>query len=457
MAVSSGMSRARGRFSPARLAAGMIVSYLVVVTVGWVLLVGTGEVWVTFPLPVLFPLSIPLGFVLVGSQAGRLLDVRQMKAHFPRVAAGFSVGFALGGPAAAGLVSPLGGPHQLLGLDVLAAAVMLAFVVATARAFPDELDAAPERRDRQAPAPDRHARRKLIANRMVALILGYRVLSAAVTQLLDYMVWERAAARYPDPDSLAQFLGLFGAVINVVSVLFVAVAAGWLLSRFGIGFGLAANPLGVLVLLVGTCPVGFTAGTATFLLLVLVCAQQVVDISLTDGTTRTSINATYRALRPDERLRAQTMVEGAGVPLALGFVGVLLIVFDALGLGIRTVVVVTLLLTAVWLVSAVLAYREYGANLRDVLSRRAPGARRLAHRRRRLARRGGPAAGERRPARRTCRSRRAVGHRARRHRAPARPAGRRRPDPPQAGPADGRRDRPAGDPGGARPGRGTAR
>jgi hypothetical protein len=192
-----------------------------------------------------------------------------------------------------------------------------------------------------------------------------------VTQLLDYMVWERAAARYPNPDSLAQFLGVFGAVINVVSVLFVVVAAGWLLSRFGIGFGLAANPVGVLVLLVATTLVGYTAGPATFLLLVLVCAQQVADISLTDGTTRTSINATYQALRPDERLRAQTMVEGAGVPLALGFVGIQLIVFDALGLGIRTVVVVTLVLTAVWLASAVLAFKEYGVNLREVLSRRA--------------------------------------------------------------------------------------
>ncbi len=373
VAVSSGMSRAQGRFSLARLAAGMVAAYLLIVAAGWLVMVRTGDTWVTFPLLVLFPLSIPIGFVLVGSQAGRLLDVRQMKAHFPRVAAGFSVGFALGGLAAAGLVSPLGGPQHLLGLDVLAAVLMLALVLVTARAFPGELDGAPERRDRQATTPDpaRRAWRGLVANRMVALILCYQVLSAAVTQLLDYMVWERAAARYPDPESLAQFLGIFGAVINVVSVVFVVVAAGWLLSRFGIGFGLAANPLGVLVLLVATTLVGFTAGTATFLLLVVVCAQQVADIALTDGTTRTSINATYQALRPDERLRAQTMVEGAGVPLALGFVGVLLIVFDALGLGIRTVLVVTLVLTVAWVASAVLAFREYGVNLRDVLSRRA--------------------------------------------------------------------------------------
>ena len=62
------------------------------------------------------------------------------------------------------------------------------------------------------------------------MIFGYQLLSAAVTQLLDFMVWERAADRYPDPSDLARFLGIFGAVINIVSVAFVALLAGRLLT-----------------------------------------------------------------------------------------------------------------------------------------------------------------------------------------------------------------------------------
>ena len=46
---------------------------------------------------VLFPIALQLGFVFIGGQAGRLLDVRQMKERFPRVVGGFSVGFLLGG------------------------------------------------------------------------------------------------------------------------------------------------------------------------------------------------------------------------------------------------------------------------------------------------------------------------------------------------------------------------
>ncbi len=377
VAVSSLMSQAQRRISLARLTALLLWIYLVAVVVGWIVLTRAGGVWVTFPLLVMFPLSIPLGFVLVGSQAGRLLDVRQMKAHFPRVAAGFSVGFALGGITAAALVRPLGGPDDLLALDGLAALTMLGLAFETARRFPDELRKPPTPEPKR---PKRAARgandpvgwwRALTSNRLVLLIFGYQVLSAAVTQLLDFMVWERAAARYPDASDLAQFQGIFGAVINVASVAFVVSLGGWLLTRYGLGLGLAANPLGVLVLLAATTVVGYAVGPVAFLFFALVCAQQVTDISLTDGTTRTSINATYQALQPDLRLRAQTMIEGAGVPLALGFVGVLLLGYDALGLDIRAVVIVTFLLTVVWVAAAVLAYREYGVNLRAVISRRA--------------------------------------------------------------------------------------
>jgi hypothetical protein len=373
VAVSSAMSRAQRRYSLARLAAGVIAAYLLAVAAGWVVLMASDGFWVTFPLLVLFPLSIPIGFVVVGSQAGRLLDVRQMKAHFPRVVAGFSVGFALGGVAAAGLVRPLGGARHLLGLDLLAAAALLALVVATARAFPAELAAPP------APAAPREATdrrrsqawRAVLHNRMVALILGYQVLSAAVTQLLDYMVWERAAARYSDASAIAQFQGVFGAVINVTSLALGLGVAGWLLTRYGIGFGLAANPVGVLVLLATTTVVGYAVGPAALGFFLLVCSQSVTDIALTDGTTRTSINATYQALPSEERLRAQTLIEGAGVPLALGLVGLLLIAHQLLGVGVRTVGTVTLGLTVLWLVWAVLGFREYGVNLRAVIARRA--------------------------------------------------------------------------------------
>ncbi len=75
-------------------------------------------------------------------------------------------------------------------------------------------------------------------------------------------------------------------------------------------------------------------------------------------------------MRSVVRLRAQTWVEAAGVPLALGFVGAYLLLFDALDLGILTLAVSVALMSIVWLVLAVLAYREYGRDLHRAFVRR---------------------------------------------------------------------------------------
>jgi hypothetical protein len=293
-----------------------------------------------------------------------------MKAYFPRVVAGFSVGFAVGGLVAAGLVGPFGGPENLLALDVVTALGFLALVAQTARQFPQELRAAPEPAPVTAPVDVQPTERPR-GQRLVLVIFGYQLASAGVTQLLDFMVWERAAARYPDPSDLAQFLGVFGATINVVSVAFVVLVAGWLLTRYGISLGLAANPAGVLVLLVVATALGVASGIGSLAFFVVVCAQQVTDIAFTDGTTRTSINATYQALPVRQRLKAQTRIEGAGVPLALGGVGLSLLAYNALGLDVLALAVFTLLVTLGWLVLAVMAYREYGANLRASLTEHA--------------------------------------------------------------------------------------
>ena len=373
VAVSSAVTVAQRRMPLGRLALAVLVLYVVLVSTAWVLLSRWDMAWVTFVLIVLFPLSIPTGFLLVGSQAVRLYDVQTLKRDFPRIVAGFSIGFAVGGLAAAALVEPLGGPTNLLLIDLVMALVFITIIWSTSRQFPGQLLTPPS----QAPGRHEPSRRtsrladlRLLREPFVLLVLGYQIVSAGVTQLFDYLVWDRAAAYYADPDSLAQFMGAFGAILNIVAVLFTLLLAGRLLGRFGIGFGLLVNPVGVLVMTVVVLGVGFGPGIATFTYLVTVCAAQIVDISLTDGTTRTSIAATYQGIRRGDRLRAQTFVEGAGVPLAVGLVGAYLLVVRALGLDVQAVVWTTGLLTLVWIWLAVKAHRGYAGHLGGVLADR---------------------------------------------------------------------------------------
>jgi hypothetical protein len=110
VALSRGLRGLQARLSLTAVAVCCIGAYVVLVAAGWALLRFGDQTWVSAVLVGLFPLAIPVGFVLVGTQAGRLLDVRAMKRYFARIVAGFSLGFAVGGAGAAFLTGPLGGP-----------------------------------------------------------------------------------------------------------------------------------------------------------------------------------------------------------------------------------------------------------------------------------------------------------------------------------------------------------
>jgi hypothetical protein len=366
--ASWGMSRAQRRWTLLQIGLTVLASLLVVVAAGWVLLVVAEANWVTFPLLVLFPLSIPIGLFLVGAQAGRLLDLQQMKARYSRVVGGFTIGLAVGGLLAAWLVRVTGDIRQLLLLDLVPLAAFGVLLAQTGRRYPAQLHAVP------APVAVAPTARKTLGRgrvkRLVLLVLGYSVASAAATQLLYFIVWDQASVRYPDADHLAAFLGAFGALMNTVSIAFVVLLAGRLLRRYGVRLGLVANPVAVLAVTTVSVVTGAVTGSATTAFFVLVCSAQVADIALTDGTTRTSINATYQVLAPAERLAAQTSVEAAGEPAAIAAVGGLVLIFGALGLGIIWLAVAAAVLGVLWLAIAVLCHREYGRRLRDSLARR---------------------------------------------------------------------------------------
>ena len=127
------------------------------------------------PLLVLFPILIQLGFVFIGGQAGRILDIAGIKASFPRIMTGFPVGAVLGGLLAGQLVSWFGRTEELLLATAVAQAAFAGLVWATGRRYADRLRATaapPTTGDRAAGDRDHLSLRRLFASRFVALILG---------------------------------------------------------------------------------------------------------------------------------------------------------------------------------------------------------------------------------------------------------------------------------------------
>ena len=95
--------------------------------------------------------------------------------------------------------------------------------------------------------------------------------------------------------------------------------------RFGLRLGLLLNPAVVAAVLAVMAVVVAAPGAASYGLFALAGVLRIADIATTDGTTRTSINAAYQIVPVEERLAVQAVVEGIGVPVAIGVTGVLLL------------------------------------------------------------------------------------------------------------------------------------
>jgi len=366
-----GFAEAQRRWSLVQVAVVCEMAVAAFLAVAWAGLVFAQIAWLAFAGMVIFSLLLQIGFVIVGGQAGRLLDVRQIKRYFPRIVAGFVVGFMVAGAIAAPLQQFLGATEHLLLAAAIAAVLMLILLLATNARYRTTLAQASETgRPLQAPPL-----RSVLAKRFVLLIFAYQMLSAMATQLLEFMVMTAAGERFTGSDALAGFYGAYTFALNLTDLLFLALVAGFLLSRFGLKFGLAFNPGGVILLLAVMVTIGVVAGPQSPLFFGLVLLTRILDLTFTDATTRASINATYQALPAHERVTVQTGVEGIGVPLALGLTGVLLLIFPWLGeVTLVHVAAFTLAISLLWIVAAAFVYRDYGANLLKAMRRRALGA-----------------------------------------------------------------------------------
>ena len=365
--VSATVAPAVQRWSLVRVATFVLGGAGCVFAAAWLIAAGLDGAWVSAPLLVLFPVWIQLGFVLVGGQAGRILDIQGIKASFPRIMAGFPLGAVAGGLAAGALVSALGQVEDLLLVTAAAQGAFLALLVLTGRRFAATLSSGAASATSAPPRSPPHA---AAARALVVAIFAYQVLSAVGSQLADFLVFDRAAARYGDGEELARFIARYTTVMNIVSIAFLVLAAGVLLRRFGLRFGLLANPAVLTMFAVAMVVATVAGGSGSLALFAVVAATRVADIALTDGTTRTSINATYQLLPDADRLAVQARVEGVGVPLAIGCSGVLILLLDALPYAVPALVVATLVASAVWTLVAAAAHRRYVRSLLVALDRR---------------------------------------------------------------------------------------
>ncbi len=354
------LARASRRLPLPRVARTTLVGTAVILLAAFAILTAWDAPWTSFALLTLVPIIVPVGFIFIVGQAGMLLDVRALKASYGRVVAGFALGSVAGGLSGAPLLGVLGATQGLLVAATVAVVALLVLVEATRLRYPAELSVV----ERPEPSMARPNLRTLAANRYVLLIVAFQMLSAVESQWLDFHVFASAADRYDSSEALARFVSGFSAVAYGVDILFLVVLAGWLLRRFGLRVGLTANAVGVLVLVVAVIISTWSLGAAATPVFVLIVAARVTDLTLSDGSSRTSLSAAYQAVPGHLRGFAQATVEGLAVPIAIGVSGVVLLAIQAAGgAGGLLLPTLTAVVVCAWVVVAVMTYRAYRGSL----------------------------------------------------------------------------------------------
>jgi HEAT repeat protein len=292
-----------------------IPATIALIAAGSRLLLATGVGWIY---PALWLLRGAAEFLLgmaVWGLAGLVTDTRQAKRFFPLIGGAAVLGQVVGGIATRPLASWLGTENLILvWLGMLAVVVLLGRkLVEVAGA-----SAPPPRRRRPSAIEEmrdgfRHARRSPLLRWMS---LGSILFSLLFFSL--YLPFSRAAVeRYPRPDELAGFLGLFLAVSTAVTLLLSLLVMNRLLSRVGVPTVMMVLP--VLYLLA----FGVLTIASTFAILL---AFRFVQVVWLQGGATSAWEAVINTVPGDRRDRMRAFLYGGPTQVGTVLAGIVTLV-----------------------------------------------------------------------------------------------------------------------------------
>ena len=248
--------------------------------------------------------------------AGLVADTRQAKRYFPLIAAGGVMGLIIGGLSTAPLATTLGSANLLL---VWAALVAGATGLAWRLVRTEGISlATPRRRARGRRLEIMQGLLDAARPGLLRWLSAGELLIALLFSLL-YLAFSKAAVeRYPDPDKLAGFFGLFFAIAMATAFVLSLLVTSRLLARFGV-------PTVVLILpLLYVAAFGVFAVAATFATLALFRFAQ---IAWDSGGANSTWAALINTIPADRRDRARAFLYG--VPFQLGTILAGLVAFIA--------------------------------------------------------------------------------------------------------------------------------
>jgi HEAT repeat protein len=254
--------------------------------------------------------------------AGTVHDTRQAKRLFPLYGAGMILGSALGGLATRPLVAWLHAENLLLlwaGAMVATFAIARTVVGGTARGRRRRRRSRTERRSPLAEMREgiRFARRSPLLRAMAGALTSFGLLYFMIT--LPFA--EAATERFPQPDQLAGFLGLFYGLANLGALLLSLIVANRLFARFGVAGMILVLPA---IYAVGFAIMGLAPSFAALL------GFRFLQLTWVYGVWAPGWQALFNVIPEARRGQARTFMDGG--PLQAGTVlgGLVLLAADRL-------------------------------------------------------------------------------------------------------------------------------
>lgn len=252
---------------------------------------------------------------------GDLFDARQSKRLFPLLAIGGPVGMILVWLVNGQLVRSFGTESLLL---VWAGLILLATVLAglTYRRFRNvEPAAAPDLAADGRPKPSEWQKIKgglaeVGGEPLLRSVAGYILLLWTVYAIVDFCFNKTMRARYPNPNDLTTFFGVFFGVQGVLCLFIQMFFTRPVISRLGVGTTIKFHPG---FLLAGTTWMSLKYGYPSVL------ATKLGDASMLYTFSDSSYQLLYNPVPPERRARVRGFIEGYIRPLSLAAAGLLVL------------------------------------------------------------------------------------------------------------------------------------
>lgn len=224
------------------------------------------------------------------------------------------------------------------------------------------------------PEPRRNRFFDLFRDRYTLLMVGFVVLSVLSAFFIHYSFLSITQVNYPDPDKLAQFLGVFMGTLMVITLLIKAFVYSKLMKTYGLKVALLISPaiLGIFTLIalaIGNF-YGYAAGTAGFtLFFLLIVSSKLFAKSLKDAIENPASKVLYQTLDENIRYDVQARIDGTVNELAAFSSGLLMA-----GLVMMQKITIIhfsfalLLIVILWGWVGVRLYRAYRSSLNQSLA-----------------------------------------------------------------------------------------